>query len=51
MVQLQGRYAALMRRVKEIAAMPPAQGIRLFVNEIPGAVQLQGYFYDRDYRR
>jgi hypothetical protein len=46
MVQLQGRYAALMRRVKEIAAMPPAQGIHLFVNEIPGAVQLQGYFYD-----
>jgi hypothetical protein len=46
MVQLQGRYAALMRRVKEIAAMPPEEGIRLFVNEIPGAVQLQTYFYD-----
>ncbi|MFH0297893.1 hypothetical protein AAFX91_11745 [Bradyrhizobium sp. 31Argb] len=46
MVQLQGRYAALMRRVKEIAAEPPSQGVRLFVNEIPGALQLQTYFYD-----
>jgi hypothetical protein len=46
MVQLQGRYAALMRRAKEIAGLPPAEGIRLFVNEIPGALQLQTYFYD-----
>jgi hypothetical protein len=46
MIQLQGRYAALMRRVKEIAALPPSQGVRLFVNEIPGALQLQTYFYD-----
>src|ERR1700675_2531095 len=46
MVQLQGRYAALMRRVKEIAGLPPSQGVRLFVNEIPGALQLQTYFYD-----
>jgi hypothetical protein len=46
MLQLQGRYAALMRRVKEIAELPPAQGVRLFVNEIPGALQLQTYFYD-----
>jgi hypothetical protein len=45
-VQLQGRYAALMRRTKEIAAMPPAEGIKLFVREIPGALQLHGYFYD-----
>jgi hypothetical protein len=45
-VQLQGRYASLMRRAKEIAAMPPAEGIKLFVSEIPGAAQLQGYFYD-----
>jgi hypothetical protein len=45
-VQLQGRYAALMRRAKEIAGMPPAEGIKLFVSEIPGALQLQGYFYD-----
>jgi hypothetical protein len=45
-VQLQGRYAALMRRAKEIAAMPPAEGIKRFVSEIPGAIQLHGYFYD-----
>ena len=45
-VQLQGRYAALMRRAKEIAAMPPAEGIKLFVSEIPGAIQLHGYFYE-----
>ncbi len=45
-VQLQGRYAALMRRAKEIAATAPAEGIKLFVSEIPGAIQLHGYFYD-----
>ncbi|WP_143279327.1 hypothetical protein [Bradyrhizobium ottawaense] len=46
LVQLQSRYTALMHRAKEIAGMPPAQGIKLFVSEIPGAVQLHGYFYD-----
>jgi hypothetical protein len=46
LAQLQGRYAALMQRTKEIAGMHPAQGIKLFVSEIPGAVQLHGYFYD-----
>jgi hypothetical protein len=46
LAQLQGRYAALMRRAKEIAGMKPARGIKLFVSEIPGAVQLHGYFYD-----
>jgi hypothetical protein len=46
MVQLEGRYATLMRRAKEIAVMLPAQGIGLFVKEIPGAAQLQGYFYE-----
>lgn len=45
-VQLQGRYAALMRRAKAIAGMPPAKGIKLFVSEIPGAPQLHGYFYN-----
>ena len=45
-VQLQNRYAALMRRTKEIAAMPPAKGIKLFLREIPGAIQLQQYFYE-----
>jgi hypothetical protein len=39
MFQLRGRYAALMRRAKEIAAMRPAEGIRFFVSEIPGAIQ------------
>ncbi|MGY3472262.1 hypothetical protein [Bradyrhizobium ottawaense] len=46
MVQLQGRYAALMHRVKEIAADPPSRGVRLFVNEIPGALPLQTFFYE-----
>jgi hypothetical protein len=46
LAQLQGRYASLMQRAKEIAGMKPAQGIKLFVSEIPGAVQIQGYFYD-----
>jgi hypothetical protein len=45
-VQLQDRYAPLMRRAKEIAAMPPAEGIKLFVREIPGAIQLHLYFYE-----
>jgi hypothetical protein len=46
LTQLQGRYAALMQRAKEIAGMQPAQGVKLFVSEIPSAVQLHGYFYD-----
>jgi hypothetical protein len=45
-VQLQGSYSALMRRAKDIAAMPPAKGIKLFMSEIPGAIQLQGFFYE-----
>ena len=45
-LQLQDRYAALMRRTKEIAGMPPAEGIKLFVSEIPGAIQLHLYFYE-----
>lgn len=44
--QLQDRYAALMHRAKEIACMPPAEGIKLFIGEIPGAIQLQLYFYE-----
>lgn len=44
-VQLESRYAPLMRRAKEIAGLPSAEGIKLFVGEIPGAVQIQGYFY------
>jgi hypothetical protein len=45
MVQLEGRYAALMRRVEDIAAMAPAEGIKAFTREIPGAIPLQGHFY------
>ncbi len=45
-LQLQDRYAALMRRAKEIAGMKPAEGIKRFIREIPGAIQLQLYFYD-----
>ncbi len=46
LAQLQGSYAPLMQRAKEIAGMKPAQGIKLFVSEIPGAVPIQGYFYE-----
>ena len=45
-VQLQDRYSTLMRRAKEIAKMEPGEGIKLFVREIPGAIQLQQYFYE-----
>jgi hypothetical protein len=45
-LQLQDRYATLMRRAKEIAGMKPAEGIKLFIRDIPGALQLQLYFYD-----
>jgi hypothetical protein len=47
-IALQGRYAALMRRVEELIAMPdPAQAAMLFVREIPGALPLQWYFFDK----
>lgn len=45
-VQLEGTYSALMRRVKFIADMPPAEGVRLFMSEIPGAIPLQSFFYE-----
>jgi hypothetical protein len=45
---LQGRYAALMQRVEELAALPnPAQGAAQFAREIPGALPLQWHFFDR----
>src|SRR6266851_346221 len=34
------------RRAKEIAAMRPAEGVKLFRREIPGALPLLKYFYD-----
>ncbi|MFB9268375.1 hypothetical protein ACFFWD_35555 [Bradyrhizobium erythrophlei] len=43
---LEDRYAALLQRAMDIAAMPPARGIKAFVAEIPGAGQLQHGFYE-----
>jgi len=43
---LQERYAALLNRAQEIAAMTPASGIKAFVGEIPGAGQLQHRFFE-----
>jgi hypothetical protein len=46
-VALQTRYIALIKRAGQIAAMPPARGVLAFVDEIPGAPQLQHHFYER----
>ena len=43
---LEGRYAALMQRVEEIAAMPNrAEAVAAFAGEIPGALPLQWHFF------
>jgi hypothetical protein len=44
--QLQDRYVAFTRRAKEIAAMRPAVGVKVFRREIPGALPLLRYFYE-----
>lgn len=44
--QLQDHYVTLTRRAKEIAEMPPGQGVKIFRNVIPGAIPLQQYFYN-----
>jgi hypothetical protein len=45
-VALEGRYAALMRRVEELAATPNrAQAVAAFASEIPGALPLQWHFF------
>ena len=45
-VALEGRYAALMRRVEELAAATNrAQAIKAFAGEIPGALPLQWHFF------
>src|ERR1700692_4955203 len=46
-VALQSRYVALIKRAGQIAAMPSARGVLAFVDEIPGAPQLQHHFYER----
>ena len=43
--QLQDHYVALTRRAKEIAGMRPAEGVKIFRREIPGAIPLQRHFY------
>jgi len=46
MTALRGHYAALMRRVKALAAMTDrGHAVKLFAKEIPGAMQLQGLFF------
>ena len=46
-IALQGRYSALMRRVEELAAMKDvSEAVKLFENEIPGALPLQWHFYE-----
>jgi len=45
-VALRSHYAALMRRVRALVDMPDrGHAVKLFANEIPGAVQLQSYFF------
>jgi len=45
-VALRGHYAALMRRVQALVAMPDrGHAVKLFAKEIPGAMQLQWYFF------
>ena len=47
-VALEGRYATLMRRVEEIAAISNrAQAAKAFASEIPGALPLQWHFFRR----
>ena len=47
-IALQGKYAAFMRRVDQIARMSDkAQAISLFEKEIPGALPLQRHFFQQ----
>jgi hypothetical protein len=44
---LRGHYAALMRRVEALVAMPDrGHAVKLFAHEIPGAPQLQWHFFN-----
>ncbi|MGO7708521.1 hypothetical protein ACC666_19305 [Rhizobium johnstonii] len=43
---LKRRYATLVFRCAEIADMEPSSGVNAFLAEVPGAFQLQAYFYN-----
>ncbi|MDE2462089.1 MAG: hypothetical protein KGO02_00025, partial [Alphaproteobacteria bacterium] len=48
MIALQGKYAALMRRVDELAAMADrGAAVASFVKEIPGALPLLWHFFNQ----
>lgn len=48
MIALQGKYAALMRRVDELAGMPDrGAAVTNFVKEIPGALPLLWHFFNQ----
>jgi hypothetical protein len=48
MIALQGRYAAFMRRVDQLAAMPDrGAAVKSFVKEIPGALPLLWHFFNQ----
>lgn len=48
MVALQGKYAALMQRVDQLAAMSDrAAAVKSFVKEIPGALPLLWHFFNQ----
>lgn len=43
---LKKQYATLLFRCAEIAKMEPKSGVNAFLGELPGAFQLQAYFFD-----
>jgi hypothetical protein len=48
MIALQGKYAAFMQRVDQLAAMPDrAAAVKSFVKEIPGALPLLWQFFNQ----
>ncbi|OSI78079.1 hypothetical protein [Bradyrhizobium canariense] len=48
MIALQGKYAALMQRVDQLAAMPDrGAAVTSFVKEIPGALPLLWHFFNQ----
>jgi hypothetical protein len=48
MIALQGKYAALMQRVDQLAAMPDrGAAVTSFVKEVPGALPLLWHFFNQ----